>query len=53
MVRIPVKDIREAGRKTQGVKLVNLAGSDRLQPIALVITEPEKDAAENAGPTEA
>ncbi|HTG45832.1 MAG TPA: DNA gyrase subunit A, partial [Verrucomicrobiae bacterium] len=30
MVRIAVKDIREAGRNTQGVKLIELSESDRL-----------------------
>ena len=39
MVRIPVKDIREAGRNTQGVKLVNLDAGDKLQAIAPVISE--------------
>jgi DNA gyrase subunit A len=42
MVRIPVQGIREAGRNTQGVKLVNLAEKDKLQAIAPVISE-EKD----------
>jgi DNA gyrase subunit A len=45
MVRIFVKDIREAGRNTQGVKLVNLDGSDKLQAIAPVISEQQEDAA--------
>ena len=39
MVRTQVKDIREAGRNTQGVKLINLDESDRLQAIAPVISE--------------
>ena len=34
MVRTPVKDIREAGRNTQGVKLINLAANDKLTAIA-------------------
>ena len=42
MVRIPVNDIREAGRNTQGVKLINLDAGDKLQAIAPVISE-EKD----------
>ena len=50
MVRIPVKDIREAGRNTQGVKLVNLAEGDRLQAIAPVITEAAEEAVESAEP---
>lgn len=39
MVRTQVKDIREAGRNTQGVKLINLDENDRLQAIAPVISE--------------
>jgi len=39
MVRIGVHDIREAGRNTQGVKLINLAEVDTLQAIAPVISE--------------
>ena len=39
MVRIPVGGIREAGRNTQGVKLINLDAADKLQAIAPVISE--------------
>ena len=39
MVRTFVKDIREAGRNTMGVKLVNLDTGDKLQAIAPVISE--------------
>ena len=51
MVRIPVQGIREAGRNTMGVKLVNLDAPDKLQAIAPVIGEsiegaPETDAPE-------
>jgi DNA gyrase subunit A len=45
MVRIPVQGIREAGRNTQGVKLVNLAENDKLQAIAPVIGEDKEDSA--------
>jgi len=51
MVRTFVRDIREAGRNTQGVKLINLAEDDKLQAIAPVISEQQEDAAagEEAG----
>jgi DNA gyrase subunit A len=39
MVRTPVNNIREAGRNTQGVKLINLASGDKLTAIARVISE--------------
>jgi DNA gyrase subunit A len=45
MVRTFVKDIREAGRNTQGVKLINLTEGDKLQAIAPVISEQQEDAA--------
>ena len=46
MVRTFVKDIREAGRNTQGVKLINLEPNDKLQAIAPVISEEKGDADE-------
>jgi DNA gyrase subunit A len=49
MVRTFVKDIREAGRNTQGVKLINLAEGDKLQGIAPVISEQQEDAAAGEG----
>ncbi len=45
MVRTAAKDIREAGRNTQGVKLVTSVPGDKLQAIARVISEQEEDAA--------
>jgi DNA gyrase subunit A len=50
MVRTFVKDIREAGRNTMGVKLVNLDEGDKLQAIAPVISE-EKEDAQTGGET--
>jgi DNA gyrase subunit A len=50
MVRIPVQGIREAGRNTQGVKLVNLAEKDKLQAIAPVVGEDKEDSAAEEGP---
>jgi DNA gyrase subunit A len=46
MVRIAVSGIREAGRNTQGVKLINLDQADKLQAIAPVISESDEDPAE-------
>ena len=53
MVRIFVKDIREAGRNTQGVKLINLEAGDKLQAIAPVISEQQEEAAAGTNPAEA
>jgi DNA gyrase subunit A len=47
MVRTNVKDIREAGRNTMGVKLVNLDPGDKLQAIASVISEDTADSIED------
>jgi DNA gyrase subunit A len=43
MVRTSVQDIREAGRNTQGVKLIELEEGDKLQAIAPVIGEDKED----------
>ena len=43
MVRTPVDKIREAGRNTQGVKLINLNPGDKLTAIARVISESQED----------
>jgi DNA gyrase subunit A len=45
MVRTFVKDIRETGRNTQGVKLIDLVEGDKLQAIAPVISEQQEEAA--------
>jgi DNA gyrase subunit A len=50
MVRTFVKDIREAGRNTQGVKLINLETNDKLQAVAPVISEQQQDAAAETAP---
>ncbi|MCI0364197.1 MAG: hypothetical protein L0219_09970 [Phycisphaerales bacterium] len=50
MVRTRVNDIREAGRNTQGVKLIELDANDKLQAIAPVISEANEAAAENEPP---
>src|SRR5271163_3210533 len=49
MVRTPVKDIREAGRNTQGVKLINLTAGDKLTAIARVISETDEPEAPGDG----
>ncbi len=43
MVRTRVSDIREAGRNTQGVKLIDIAETDKLQAIAPVISEEKEE----------
>ena len=47
-IRIRVADVREAGRNTQGVKLVTLRGDERLQDIARVIPEDGEESDEDA-----
>jgi len=46
MVRTAAKDIREAGRNTQGVKLITLEEGGKLQAIAPVISEEKEDSDE-------
>jgi len=50
MVRIPVQGIREAGRNTMGVKLVDLDAGDQLQAIASVVGEELQDADKSVEP---
>lgn len=45
MVRIDVGEIREAGRNTMGVKLINLIEGERLQDIAPVVSQKDEEAA--------
>jgi DNA gyrase subunit A len=52
MVRISVNGIREAGRNTQGVKLIDLDADDKLQAIAKVISEDKEDVAGESQPAE-
>jgi DNA gyrase subunit A len=49
MVRTPVKDIRSAGRNTQGVKLINLTAGDKLTAIARVVSEGDEPEAPEEG----
>jgi DNA gyrase subunit A len=43
IIRSPVSQVRVAGRATQGVRLVNLDGSDIVTAVARVIPEDDKD----------
>jgi DNA gyrase subunit A len=43
MVRIRVSEIREAGRNTMGVKLINLLEGERLQDIAPVVAQDQME----------
>jgi DNA gyrase subunit A len=46
MVRTRVSDVRETGRNTQGVKLIELEATDKLKAIAPVISEEKEDVGE-------
>jgi DNA gyrase subunit A len=43
MVRIRVSEIREAGRNTMGVKLINLIEGEKLQDIAPVVSQEDEE----------
>jgi DNA gyrase subunit A len=47
MVRTRVNDIRETGRNTQGVKLIELGSADKLKALAPVISEEKEDGSES------
>lgn len=51
MVRTFVRDIREAGRNTQGVKVIDLAEGDKLQAVAPVISEQQEEEAVGGEPS--
>src|SRR5258706_11101947 len=49
MVRIRVSEIREAGRNTMGVKLINLIEGEKLQDIAPVVSQEEMEESDSPG----
>src|SRR5881275_1254339 len=51
MVRTRVKEIRETGRNTMGVKLMDLRNGEKLQAIAPVVSQAEEDEVQAAEPT--
>jgi DNA gyrase subunit A len=53
MVRTRVKEIRETGRNTMGVKLMDLRNGEKLQAIAPVVSQAEEEEAQtDEAPTE-
>jgi DNA gyrase subunit A len=48
MVRTRVKEIRETGRNTMGVKLMDLRNGEKLQAIAPVVSQTEEEEAQSA-----
>jgi len=51
MVRTRVKEIRETGRNTMGVKLMDLRNGEKLQAIAPVVSQVEEAEAQTVEPT--
>jgi len=51
MVRTRVKEIRETGRNTMGVKRMDLRNGEKLQAIAPVVSQAEEEEAQTAEPT--
>ena len=51
-IRMAVEDLRVMGRATQGVKLINLKGSDSIAAVAKVMKEEEEESDESAVETE-
>ena len=47
-IRMAVEDLRVMGRATQGVKLINLKGSDSIAAVAKVMKEDEEEKTEDA-----
>ncbi|MBK8250391.1 MAG: DNA gyrase subunit A [Gemmatimonadetes bacterium] len=53
IIRSPVSQVRVAGRNTQGVRLVNLDGTDTVTAVARVVPEEEKEGDDVDGVTTA
>src|SRR6185295_8128833 len=53
MVRTRVKEIRETGRNTMGVKLMDLKGAEKLQAIAPVVANEDEEEGGGEGATPA
>ncbi len=53
MVRTRVREIRETGRNTMGVKLMDLRNGEKLQAIAPVVSQAEEEEAQSAEATTA
>src|SRR5215472_2416739 len=53
MVRTRVKEIRETGRNTMGVKLMDLRSGEKLQAIAPVVSQAAEEEAQSEEATEA
>src|SRR5947199_61987 len=51
MVRTRVREIRETGRNTMGVKLMDLRNGEKLQAIAPVVSQAEEEEAQRTEPT--
>src|SRR5213595_310425 len=51
MVRTRVREIRETGRNTMGVKLMDLRNAEKLQAIAPVVSQAEEEEAQTADAT--
>ena len=47
IIRIAVADLRIMGRATQGVRLINIKGSDSIAAVAMVMREDEEEIDEN------
>ena len=50
MVRTRVREIRETGRNTMGVKLMDLRNGEKLQAIAPVVSQVEEEDVQSAEP---
>ncbi len=51
MVRCSVKDVRSTGRATQGVRLINIKGKDRVASVARIVLKDEEEP--ESGPSDA
>jgi len=46
LIRIPIQDVSETGRNTQGVRLIRLQGDEEVATVAKIDPDPEEDETE-------
>jgi DNA gyrase subunit A len=52
MVRSPVRDVRSTGRGTQGVRLINIKGKDKVASVACVVPKEKEEEVEPPRPVD-
>ena len=49
MIRMPVSGVRHTGRSTQGVRLFNVSGDEKVVSVAWLVEDNDEDDSDNEG----